>query len=523
MDGTSRFEAAGRFEAADRVEAADRIDDAGRIEGAGAIRTAVENASSAARGFRELGLEQRTLLLRQAARAMLERRHQALEIVERELGKARGDALFSEVLGPLDAVNAWAKVVGRVSSQKAFLNPMAFPRKSARNELVPRGVVGVIAPWNFPMAGLYRSVFPALLLGNAVVIKPSEYATESGRWFIEVLSEALPPGVVQGVYGDGGVGAELLESGIDACVFTGSSRVGSRVEARAFELGIACSAEMGGNDGAIVLADADLERTSAGIVHWALQNAGQACGSVEVVFADSRIAAALTAKIADACARLRPPLVPGGPGSLARLAHEKQLHIVLSQLEDAKQKGATVVTGGQHTGLYLEPTVVSGCSEEMALVTEETFGPVIPIVSVDGPAEAIRSINRGKYGLTASIWSRDIERAERLAEQLEVGVVTVNNHAFTGAIAELPWSGRRASGRGIASSAWSLLTFARPKVLAVDRSRGPDPYWVPFDQDLLELGDLLADAQLGRLGRAFRIPLLLRRRIQTIKRFFQIP
>jgi acyl-CoA reductase-like NAD-dependent aldehyde dehydrogenase len=498
------------------------MDHTSRIEGVGALRNVVDVGRAAVRGFCDLGLEQRTLLLRQAACIMLERRHQALEILERELGKVRGDALFSEVLGPLDAVNAWAKLVGRVSSQKASLNPIAFPKKSARTELVPRGVVGVIAPWNFPMAGLYRSVFPALLLGNAVVIKPSEYATESSRWFIEVLQEVLPPGVVQGAYGDGTVGALLLESGIDACVFTGSSAVGARVEARAFELGIACSAEMGGNDGAIVLSDADLERTSAGIVHWALQNAGQACGSVEVVYADSRIVGALTAKIADACARLCPPVVPGGPGSLARLAHDKQLRTVLLQLEDAKKKGATVVTGGQHTGLYLQPTVLGGCTEEMTVVSEETFGPVIPIVSVDGPAEAIRSINRGKYGLTASIWSRDTERAELLAEQLDVGVVTVNNHAFTGAIAELPWSGRRASGRGIAGGVWSLLTFARPKVVAVDRGRGPDPYWVPFDQDLSELGDLLADAQVGRVGRALRIPMLLRRRIQTIKRFFQI-
>jgi acyl-CoA reductase-like NAD-dependent aldehyde dehydrogenase len=373
------------------------------------------------------------------------------------------------------------------------------------------------------MAGLYRSTFPALLLGNAVVIKPSEYSSASSRWFIDVLSSVFPPGVVSGVYGAGRVGRALLESGIDACVFTGSSAVGATVEARAFELGIPCSAEMGGNDGAIVLADADLERTAAGIVHWALQNAGQACGAVEVVYADSRIAAPLAAKIADACERLRPPIVPGGPGSLARLAHPRQLTAVLSQLDDAREKGAQIVCGGRHEGLYLEPTVVQGCTDDMALVSEETFGPVIPIVSVDGPRDAVRRINAGRYGLTASIWSRDVERAERLAEQIDVGVVTINNHAFTGAIAELPWSGRRASGRGIAGSTWSLLTFARPKVVAIDNGSGPDPYWVPFDQDLIELGELLADSQLGRLGQAIRIPLLLNRRIQTIKRFFHIP
>ena len=495
-------------------------DDSARFPLDEAVKAALVRARSAGRAFRDLGIEQRHKLLQKAARYLLEQRKEALAVVESELGKVRGDALFSEVLGPLDAVNAWAKVVARATPKKASLNPLAFPKKSARTELIPRGVVGVIAPWNFPMAGLYRSVFPALLLGNAVIVKPSEFSTESSRWFIEALAKMLPPHVLQGVYGGGQVGAALLESGIDACVFTGSSAVGARVEARAFELGIPCSAEMGGNDGAIVLADADLNRTTAGLVHWALENAGQACGAVEVVYADGRIATELAAKLADACGRLRPALVPGGPGSLARLAHPKQLDIVLRQLADAVAKGATVLSGGKSSGLYLEPTVLSDCNDEMEIVREETFGPVLPIVSVDGPADAIRRINAGRYGLTASIWSTDIERAERLATELDVGVVTINNHAFTGAIPELPWSGRRASGRGIAGSAWSLLTFARPKAIAIDRSGGPDPYWVPFDQDLIELGDLLADAQLGRLGRAIRIPILLSRRVETIKRFF---
>jgi acyl-CoA reductase-like NAD-dependent aldehyde dehydrogenase len=486
------------------------------------LQALMVKAREAARAFRDLSFDARHKLLQKAARSLLDKRKEALAIVEAELGKVRGDALFSEVLGPLDAVNAWAKVVSRATPRKASLSPLAFPKKSARVELVPHGVVGIIAPWNFPMAGLYRSVFPALLLGNAVVVKPSEFSTRSGQWFIEELARALPPHVIQGVYGGGAVGAALLESGIDACVFTGSTIVGARVEARAFELGIPCSAEMGGNDGAIVLADADLERTSAGLVQWALQNAGQACGAVEVIYADSRIAAELTRKLADACSRLRPPLVTGGPGSLARLAHQKQMNIVLAQLADAVEKGATLVSGGKNEGLYLEPTVVSGCTGEMELVREETFGPVLPVVSVDGPADAIRRINAGRYGLTASIWSKDTERAERLSRDLDVGVVTINNHAFTGAIPELPWAGRRASGRGIAGSAWSLLTFAHPKAIAVDKSSGPDPYWVPFDQDLIELGDLLAEAQLGRLSRAFRIPLLLSRRVETIKRFFNM-
>lgn len=320
--------------------------------------------------------------------------------------------------------------------------------------------------------------------------------------------------------GDGVVGAQLVSAGIDACVFTGSSAVGREVERRCQERGIAVSAELGGNDAAIVLGDAELPRTVAGITHWALQNAGQACGAVEVVYADSRIAGPLGERLADAFRRLRAAEEPGMSGSVAPLANQKQLEIVLRQLEDAREKGAEVLAGGGHRGLFVEPTVLANCSEDMLVVKEETFGPLLPIVAVDGPADAIRRVNRGRYGLTASLWTRDTARAEQLARDLEVGVVTVNNHAFTGAIVDLPWSGRRESGHGIANSAWSLLTFARPKTVVVDRAKGPEPFWVPFDDNLVELGHLLADAQRGKIAWAFKIPLLLQKRVARVKAFF---
>lgn len=486
------------------------------------LRDIVERGRLSQKLFRNETFSERFQRLERAARRLLERRDEGMAIVEAEIGKVHADALFTEALGPLDAVRGWKRVIQGAPAGAISLNPVAFPRKSARIELVPRGVVGVLAPWNFPVSGLYRSVLPALLTGNAVVVKPSEHSPRSSRWFLDVLAEELPSGVLQMVLGGPDVGAALLESGIDACVFTGSSAVGAKVEARAFELGIACSAEQGGNDAAIVLADADLNRTVAGIVHWALQNAGQACGAIEVVYADSRIAEDLAQRLSDACERLRPPVVPGGPGSLAPLALKKQLVLVQEQLADAVAKGARVLTGGTAVGQYLPPTVLAGCTDAMRVVAEETFGPVIPVVAVDGPADAIRRVNQGTYGLTASLWTSDIERGESLALELDVGVVTINNHAFTGAIPELPWSGRRGSGRGIANSAWSLLTFARPKAVAVDRGKGPDPFWVPFDDNLTRLGETLSDLQLNRLQGALQLPILLRRRLKTIKGFFGI-
>lgn len=478
-------------------------------------------ARAAQHAWARLTYDERVKHLVRAAKRLLAVRADGLRIVEAELGKAPADALFTEGLGPLDTLSGFRRVIDSLPAGKVSLNPLAFPKKAARIELVPRGVVGVIAPWNYPVAGLYRSVFPALLLGNSVVVKPSEHSPRSSAWFLRILAEELPDGVVQYVQGDGAVGELLLAGAIDACVFTGSTRVGKAVERRCFDKGIPCSAEMGGNDAAIVLADANLPRTVAGITQWALQNAGQSCGSVEVVYADSRVADVLAERLADAFRRLHPP-TNGKGGDVAPLAYAEQRDKVALQLEDAKSKGAEVLAGGTVDGLYVAPTVLAKCTSDMLVVREETFGPLLPIVVVDGPAEAVRRVNASPYGLTASIWTQDLDHAERLAIELDVGVVTINNHSFTGAIPDLPWSGRRDSGAGVANSAWAISTFARPKTVVVDHSSSVDPYWLPYDDALVELGHLLADAQLGKVTRAFKIPLLLAARTRKIKAFFGI-
>ena len=157
----------------------------------------------------------------------------------------------------------------------------------------------------------------------------------------------------------------------------------------------------------------------------------------------------------------------------------------------------------------------------MKVVTDETFGPVLAVVRVSGAAEAIARVNEGRYALGASIWTGDVARAERLAERLEVGVVNVNNHSITGAMPALPWSGTRETGFGVANGPQSLATFVRPRTMLVDRATGPELYWMPYDDALHDLGDILADAQLTRLERVWRLPLLMRARVKKIRAFFR--
>lgn len=486
----------------------------------------VARARAAQEAWGRTPFPDRRSALARAAREMLVRRQEAMRLVEQEIGKVQAEALFNEALGPLDAVKGWAGVVGPAMARRRIrLNPLSFPGKRAYLDLVPRGVIAIIAPWNFPVAGLYRSVFPALLAGNAIVLKPSEYSPRSSGWFAELLAAHLPAGLVQVAFGGAELGGALLDARPDACVFTGSTTGGRKVSIRCAELGIPCSAEMGGKDPAIVFADCDLERTVAGITHWALCNAGQACGAIEVVYVERAIADAFIARMREVWSRLR--VGPGhGPSTdVAPLANQRQFDLVRQHVEDARSRGATVVCGGAPLGqdLWFAPTLLDGCNDSMAVVRDETFGPVLAVVRVEGPAEAIRAANQLRYGLGASIWTRDLARGQRLAERLDYGVVSINNHSFTGAVPSLPWSGTRATGFGVANSSLALATFLRPRTLVVDRRRLPELFWMPYDPTLLELGEVLADLQNNRLERAWRLPGLMRRRMRRLRDFFRRP
>ena len=489
-------------------------------------RTAVERARKAAQIWADKPLQWRIKAIERAAKRMLADREEVVALASAELGKCDVECVFNEALGALDSVSNWSKVVrAAVGPNRVPLNPIGFPNKSATVELVPRGVIGIIAPWNYPMSGLFRSMLPALLTGNGVVLKPSEHSPRTSSWYAEQLARELPAGLVQVVQGDGSVGEALLEAGIDACVFTGSIKAGRSVQARCGELGIPSSIEMGGKDAAIILADADLDRTVAGVTHWSLSNAGQACGAIEIAYVDKRIADAFVDRMRRAWSRLNTNAKASGSGEVdvAPLANARQLQVVEAQVADAIAKGAKAAHGGARTGrgFGYVPTLLDHCNATMDVVRDETFGPVLAVVRIEGASDAVMAINEARYGLGASIWTSDLNRGKRLAGKLDVGIVTINNHAFTGAIPALPWSGTRDTGFGIANSEHALLTFARPKAVVVDESKSPEFFWMPYDNALLELGHILADAQIGKLLRAWKIPLGFRKRTARIREFFR--
>jgi succinate-semialdehyde dehydrogenase/glutarate-semialdehyde dehydrogenase len=344
------------------------------------IRRAVARARAAQPDWAARSFDDRAAALVRAAKSMLARRDECMALARDELGKLECETMFDEAVGHLDMLKQWIAVVApAVKRRRVRLNPLNFPGKRAYIDQVPRGVIGVIAPWNFPIAGLYRAVYPALLSGNGVVVKPSELSPRTTQWFVDSLAAELPAGLAACVHGDGAQGAALIDAGIDACAFTGSPKSGRAVAVRCAERGIPSSVEMGGKDCAIVLADCDRERTVAGITHWALANVGQACGAIEVALVEEHVADDFVARLADAWRRLR--IGPAPYADISPLSNRRQLDIVVDHVADAIGKGATLVCGGAPTGvgLHFPPTILDRCTEDMKVVRDETFGPVLAI------------------------------------------------------------------------------------------------------------------------------------------------
>ena len=461
----------------------------------GDIPAMLERARVAQKAWQRTSIEERVKRLAKVKDRVLDAQTRIAETVHREVGKPRIEALAAEVLPTADVVAYWcASIDEMLAPLEVELDKMAYPGKFGWIHRDARGVIALITPWNFPVALPMRTLLPALLAGNAVLFKPSEVSPRSGALVAEMFDGLLPEGVLQIVQGGGEAGGALCASDVDLVVFTGSVATGRKVAHACAERLSPCSLELGGKDAAIVLADANLERAANGVVWGALTNAGQNCASVERVYVERGIAQPFIDKVVAVVKSLKTN------DDVGPLATKQQCAIVTEHVDEARTRGAQILSGGGESrdGYAFEPTVMTVDGDDLAIMRDETFGPVIPIAIVDSADDAIKRANASRFGLTASVWTKNVSRGEAIAQELRAGVVTINNHAFTGALPGAPWSGHGESGYGITSSPLALEAMTRPRFVLVDRNRAKrELWWYPYTP---ALGIVLSSMAILRSG-----------------------
>ncbi len=414
------------------------------------VRAAVQAARGAQTGWGQASLRQRLQELKRLSRVLVEQADAIARLIAVEQGKNQIEA-YGEVMTVLELLHFYQRNAARILRPRS-VSPRLGALRSHRIIPRPRGVVGVISPWNYPVTLSMEPLIAALVAGNAVVLKPSEYTSLIGLKIGELARRAeLPDGLVQVVTGDASTGQALIAAGIDKLVFTGSVANGRKVAALAGEYLVPLTLELGGKDAAIVLADADLEQAAEGILWGALLNAGQACLAVERIYVEQAVAEAFIQKLTEKAARLRVGPSTDPNHDVCAITTEAQQNILKQQVMEARAKGAQVLLGGDPLpgpGRFFPPTILVNVNDEMSVMREETFGPILPVRVVRDAEEAIRLTNASPYGLTASLWTRDLRRGRQLLTRLEVGDAALNDHGTSSGHAEIGWGGCKASGYG---------------------------------------------------------------------------
>jgi acyl-CoA reductase-like NAD-dependent aldehyde dehydrogenase len=446
------------------------------------VRAAVQRARKASQWWSALDHDERRSRLLAYAGVLARRRDELLDLISKENGKPRVDALIEHTL-VLEHMAWAAKNAHRVMKPRKVHGSMLLANVQPILEYQPLGVVGVIGPWNYPLFTPMGSIAYALAAGNAVVFKPSEFTPAIGVWLADAFREVVPEHpVFQVVTGFGETGAALCRAGVDKLAFTGSAPTGRKIMAACAETLTPVLLELGGNDPLIVDDDADLTSAARAALWGGCSNAGQTCIGVERVFvvdaAYDRFVAELT--------RLAGPVHAGAGADLGPMTMPKQLDLVREHVEDALQRGARAIVGGADSvrAPYIDPIVLVDVPDDSRMMREETFGPVLAVTRVKDLDEAIDKANRSSHGLGAAVFGK--KRAYDAARRLRSGMASVNSVLSFAGFPALPFGGVGESGFGRIHGDDGLKEFTRPKSITRKKYSVPiemmafdRPTWLP--------------------------------------------
>ena len=464
------------------------------LMGPGDVVAAVRKARTAQTAWSKLSYRDRAEFILRAREIVLDQLEEIAKLVSRETGKPVAEAVSMEIVPTLDLMHYFAENTHRLLD-RSRIDIGQYNLMGRRSYVVykPLGVVGIISPWNFPWATPLDEVVMSLMAGNSVVLKPSELTPFSALKIGEVFKQAqLADGLLNIVTGDGTTGAALVDAGVDKIMFTGSVNTGKRVAEAAAKHLTPVVLELGGKDPMIVFEDAKLENAARAAIWGAFCNSGQACASIERCYVHESIAAKFIDLVVEETRLLKQGKPDGDPIDVGAMTNEQQLKIVEDHVSDAVAHGAKIHTGGHRlddsNGWFHEPTVITAVDHSMKVMRDETFGPLLPIMTFKTEDEAIRLANDSIYGLTASVFTSDIDRGRRVAELIDAGTVMINEVVYTHAVAQTPWGGVKQSGYGRTHGRLGLLELVSHQHIHVNAMPGlADVWWFPYTRRAGEL------------------------------------
>ncbi|MFI5312167.1 MAG: aldehyde dehydrogenase family protein [Gemmatimonadales bacterium] len=483
------------------------------------VAAAVARARSAQRAWAGEPLAVRVRVLRRFHDTLYDRRREVAESLTRENGKPAGEALAAEVSIALDFARYYAeKAPGFLRAPWVRAGTLAMMRKRVRIAYDPYGVIGVISPWNYPLMLSVGIILPALVSGNAVLFKPSEFTPTSGALLGDLLREAgVPDDVCAVLQGDGSTGAALCEAPVDKIFFTGSEATGRKVATACAARLAPCALELGGSDAAIVLADADVRHAASGIAWGRFSNGGQTCVAPKRVFVEAAAYDAFVAALSDAVRSLRVGAGSSADSDVGPVIRPEAAETLAAQRDEAIALGARVAASAPLPATpgssYFAPTVLVDVPSGARVLEEETFGPLLPVVKVRDADEAVALANATSFGLAASIWSRDTARAAKLADRVEAGAVSINDAIVTGGMTDVPHGGVKHSGIGRTHGMAGLAACVRTKVTVVDPfSSWRQAWWFGYSRQKADGLDAFVRVAHGRrtMERVVALPAFVR-------------
>lgn len=440
-------------------------------------------ARQKANEIKALSVTQRLKYISALKTLILREREIIIERIQMETGKSRSDALVSEIFGILDHLAFLESESVKALQDEKVKTPIALLGKKSRIFYSPLETVLIISPWNYPF---YQAIVPitaAFMAGNATIYKPSEFTPLTGLVEDLLARIGMPDGWVQVVYGDGKIGSELIEQKPGKIFFTGSVATGKKIMQQAAAQLIPVELELGGKDPSIVFADANIKRAASGVLWGALTNCGQSCTSVERVYVQDSIYDQFRTEILAQTKLIKQACDSDGDADIGAMTTQAQVEIVKAHLDDALAKGAKLLTGSEWDGVdkMIPPLLLDNVTDDMLIAHEETFGPVIPLLSFSDEAQVVSRANDSVYGLSASVWSADQKRCDRVARALEVGNVSINNVMLTEGNHHLPFGGQKNSGIGRYKGVHGLRAFCNMKSVLIDsNSKKIEANWFPY-------------------------------------------